>query len=96
MTSPDQQHRNLETIQDGRNATIVAGVVRPYIDERIYLLMHNMAGMYRSKQLNHDILVGTAAQMSCLLDMLSDLDSKARQGDIAANKEIGRAKTQNY
>jgi hypothetical protein len=88
MTTVDMQQRRLELIAGGREATAMMGVLRPYIDHRVQLLIHKMAGMYRSNTCEFPNLIGIAAQITCLMDMLSDLDSRARQGDQAMREEL--------
>jgi hypothetical protein len=93
MTSLDQQQRNLEKIQDGREAVALAGILRPYIDNRIALIVHETVSRYRQGMADYPFLLGNAAKITALMDTLSDLENKTRLGDIATAKEMGNAKT---
>ena len=93
MTSPNQQHHNLEQIRDGREAVALAGILDPYIQERIALITHETISRYRAGTASHDFLLGNAAKLTCLADLLSDLDTRVRRGDVAAHKEMGNAKS---
>ena len=88
MTTPDDQEGRLEAIQHGREASAVKGLIHPYIDNRISGLVMRMAVAYRSNQANHDLLLGTVAQIAGFMDLLSDLESHALRGEVAANKEM--------
>lgn len=88
MTSPDEQHHRLDMIADGREAVALMGILRPYVDGRIHNLVHALASTYRNGTADFPVLLGIAAQVSCMMDLLSDLDTRARRGDIAAMKEM--------
>jgi len=45
--------------------------------------------MYRSGQYTHDQLLGKVAEITSMLNLISDLESSQRVGDIAAQKELG-------
>ena len=52
--------------------------------------------MYRGGQvgpISHDMLIGKAAEITALADLLSDLETVGLRGDIAAKREFGDAKT---
>lgn len=91
--SPDDQHRRLELIAEGREAVAMIGVLRPYVDGRVLNLVHQLANRYRQGTADFPFLLGAAAQVTCLMDLLSDLDNRARRGDIAAMKEMKDAET---
>ena len=92
MSTPDIQHDRLETMAEGREAVALMGIIRPYIDNRIHLLVHQMSALYRNGTADFPHLLGIAAQVTCMMDLLSDLDSRARRGDVAAQKELRDAK----
>lgn len=79
-------------MQEGRTAAMVAGIIRPYIDQKIQMLVINMAQLYRSRQAEFPALLGIAAQMALCMDMLSDLESKVRRGNQAAKEEVNAQK----
>lgn len=64
------------------------GILRPYIDHRVQNLVLRLASAYRDSNAEYPVLLGVAAQISCLMDLLSDLDNRARRGDIAMQQEI--------
>lgn len=92
MSSDEDQEDRLALIQEGRQAVQLAGILGPYIEDQMEIKVRQMAGLYRAGQATPDKLLGLTAEVSCLLGLLSDLNSKARRGDIAANKEMGNAK----
>lgn len=75
-------------IQRGREAVALMGLIRPYIDERVHSLVHQMASRYRSGAADFPLLLGYTAQITCLMDLLSDLDNRSRRGDSAMKKEM--------
>lgn len=88
MPDPNEQERRIEAIAGGREAVAMMGVLRPYIDSRVTNLVHLMAASYRAKTADFPYLLGIAAQVTCLMDLLSDLDNRAKRGDIAMQKEM--------
>jgi hypothetical protein len=89
----DKQDIRLQAMQAGREAGLVASVVRPYIDSRLEILVSRMASAYRSQKADYPTLLGIAAQVTFCLDMLSDLESRMRKGSAAAEEEIGASKS---
>jgi hypothetical protein len=88
MSTPEQQDKRIELIADGREAIAMMGIIQPYVDGRILNLVQLMAAHYRKGTATHDVLLGSAAQITCLMDLLSDLDNRARRGDIAMQQEM--------
>jgi hypothetical protein len=84
-------YRNAERIEDGREATLVRGVVEPwingYIDDKVTL----MVAIYRSGSYTHDDLVGKVAEISALRSLIDSLQSTERRGSIAMEKENAKA-----
>jgi hypothetical protein len=86
--------RNIEAIEEGRQATVIAGAIREYVDSRIRDHVIELMGMYRSGALHpisHDMVLGKVAEITALSDLISDLESKAMRGDVAARREFGDA-----
>lgn len=84
--------RNLEAIEEGRNATVIAGTIRPYIDDRMREHVLALMAMYRNGAvgaISHDMMIGKVAEITALSDLLSDLESVARRGETAARREYG-------
>jgi hypothetical protein len=84
----DKQEMRFQAMSQGRSASLVAGYVKPYLDERMTQLVARMASLYRSRQADFPTLLGIAAQVTFCLDMISDLDSKRRKGDQAVREEM--------
>lgn len=96
MSSPEEiaaeaQEDRLERIQAGREATALIGLLKPYMDERVAILVHKMASHYRQGTADFPTLLGAAAQISGILDILSDLDTTRNRGTTSASQELGNA-----
>jgi len=85
--------RNIEAIDTGRKAIMVAGAIRDAVDEQMRVNITLLIAMYRSGSIDRDLLVGKVAECAALVDLLEGLESKALQGDIASQREFGHAKT---
>lgn len=85
--------RNLELIADGRTATVVAGAIKVFVDDKIRENVTLLTAIYRNGKIDHDQLVGKVAEITALLDLMSDLESVALRGDVAAAREFKDAKT---
>lgn len=88
--------RNIEAIEAGRQAVAMSGAIRSFVDERMRDHVQGLINMYRAgavRPLDHDQLVGKVAEITALSDLLSDLESVARRGEVAANREFGDGKT---
>ncbi len=86
--------RNIELMEEGRQATVVAGAVRGYVDDRMRERVIELIAMYRNGAvgaISHDMLIGKVAEITALSDLLSDLETVARRGDVAARREFGDA-----
>lgn len=86
-----EQDDRLLAVQRGREAVVLMGMLRPYIDGRVHDLVHQMVARYRQGTADLPSLLGIAAQVTCLVDLLSDLDNRAKRGDNAMKKEIDNA-----
>jgi len=85
----DMRLERMDTMEDGREASIVASIVVPLINTRITNYVQQLAAMYRGGQYNHDSLLGKVAEITAMLNLIADLESKQRRGDVAAQKEMG-------
>jgi hypothetical protein len=84
--------RNLEAIEQGQQAVMVAGSIRTYVDDRMREHVVALMGLYRNGAvgaISHDMLIGKVAEITALSDLLSDLESVARRGETAARREFG-------
>lgn len=86
ITSRDEHLQRMET---GRQATIISGLVKPYIDNKIASIVHEMAGAYRNREATHDFLLGRTAEITALLNMMSDLERAYKLGVKASHQELG-------
>lgn len=85
---------NFEAIERGQQASVIASVVAPYVQDRITAYVQQLAGLYRGGQYTHDQLLGKVAEITALLNMMSHLESDQRSGDIASQKEFQGAKAE--
>ena len=85
----DRRLRRFDAMDAGRDAALVSSVVVPLINGRITTYVQQLAGMYRGGQVNHDMLLGKVAEITAMLNLIADLEGAQRQGDIAAEKELG-------
>lgn len=91
MSSPEDQEAQedrLERMQAGREATALTGLLKPYMDDRVDLIVHRMVSLYRQGTADYPALLGAAAQISCIMDILSDLDTTRNRGNVSAAKEL--------
>ena len=91
MESNTTQDDRLLRMEHGRQATIISGLVKPYVDSKISFLVQEMAAKYRTGEANHDFLLGRTAEITALLNMMSDLERLYKVGVKAANQELGNA-----
>lgn len=84
----DQRLNRLDAMDAAREASVSLSVVAPLINIRITNYIQQLAGMYRGGQYTHDQLLGKVAEITAMLNLISDLESTQRVGDIAAQKEI--------
>lgn len=83
--------QNEQKIERGKEAILVESVVAPLIQKRVDTIISHMVAMYRGGDIDHDRLVGKVAEITAMYNLISDLESVQRQGDIAAEKEFGSA-----
>lgn len=86
--------RNIEAIDEGRQATVIAGAIRPYVDNRMRQNVIELMALYRNgavRPIDHDMVLGKVAEITALSDLLSDLENTGLRGDIAARREFGDA-----
>jgi len=92
MVSRAEQEKRLnrlDTMDRGREAGFALAVVVPLINTRITNYVQQLAGMYRGGEYTHDQLLGKVAEITAMLNLISDLESAQRIGDTAAQKELG-------
>lgn len=87
----EAQQRRIEAIDAGREASIMSGVVGPWIADKITDEVKRMVAEYRGGEMTHDRMVGTIAGIAMLMTLTSDLESTQRRANVAADKEFGNA-----
>lgn len=83
MSSADR----LETIEEGQRSGVIQDALIPYVRDRKGELVARMIAMYRSKDTDHDKVVGLMGELAALDNLIQDLEYKRRQGYIAQEKE---------
>jgi hypothetical protein len=81
------QEANLSAIEEGIRAVAVAGAISDVIEDTIRVHVTSLIAMYRQGGIDHDMLIGKVAEIAAMEALLSNLESKARRGDAAANRE---------
>lgn len=89
------QDERLEKIERGRAAAIAEALVGDIIDEHVNMCVSHLIQMYRGGDINHDQMVGKVAEMAAMQHLSTELESRQRQGNMAAQREYGNAETQN-
>jgi hypothetical protein len=89
------QDANINKMERGREAAAIDALVKPYVQIRIDNITDQLVGFYRGGIMSHDIMVGKIGEITALLDMLSSLETMQRQGDAAAQQEMGNAEDPN-
>lgn len=87
----DKRRLNLDKIEAGQQAGMIASVVGPYVNDMISVKVNQMTTLYRGAQYTHDQIIGKVAEIAALLDMMHHLEGQQRIGDGAAEKEFGNA-----
>lgn len=77
----------IEIIEEGRQAVQVAAYISEPIKEYREKVVKDLVNRYRSEDTGHDRLVGGIAEISALDSLMSNLENKARLGNVAAEKE---------
>lgn len=83
----DQQDR-LDTIEQGKRATVVKGVVDEYVSYQVGKITSRLVAAYRGGSLTHDQILGGIAEISALFTLVNDLASEQRAGESAMKQEI--------
>lgn len=93
MESGTTRDHNIERIAKGREAAIMAGLLKPLIDRKISEHLIALVTRYRSGDITHDGLVGGIAAISAFMGILSELETIQKQGIAAHAHEVNNAKT---
>lgn len=84
MPSIDEK---IDQIAKGREAAIVAGLLRPVIEDKIETVLRNLIAQYRALTASHDFLVGAVAEISALRGLIDDLERIHKKGIRALDTE---------
>lgn len=88
----DKQEARMQAMQRGREASIIGGLIGPYLNDKVTIIISRMASSYRSGQIDYTTLLGAAAQVTLCLDIISDLESRGRQAETATQEELNGPK----
>lgn len=88
--SPD---KTLDAQAQGRNAAVIAGLLKPFIDSMMSQIAHQLIMMYRSGTTEHDQILGKVAELSALSNLMSTLQAAHQRGVAATQKEYQNAGT---
>lgn len=81
---------NLERIQQGKAATLVESVLGDLVQDHVDLCVNKLVQEYRSGEIRHDALVGLVAEISAMQTLMTNIETKQRLGEVAAEREFGR------
>lgn len=94
MASRESQYTRLDKIEAGRDATIISGLIAPWVNTRISNEVQLMVADFRSQLMTHDMMVGRIAGIAMLLTLMSELENIQVQASTAVEKEMSNAKGQ--
>ena len=87
-TTLDQR---IDKIAKGREASLMAGLLKPLIDRKISENVLGLVAQYRSENLHHDLMIGRVAAISTLMGLMSELEAVHKQGLNALEREVKNA-----
>jgi len=82
------QDANIEKIEKGRAASLAESVVSELVEDFINGCIAQLIQMYRGGEVNHDQLVGKVAEIAAMHGLMSELETRQRIGNLAAQKEF--------
>lgn len=80
-------YNNEEAIQTAREAQLIQSVIRPYVDDKVKMVVTRMVNDYRAGNTDHDTIVGRIGEIRALMDVVEQLDHAQRMGHAAMQKE---------
>lgn len=86
------QHERIERIEHGRLATVASGFLLQPIQEQREAILTRLVSLYRAGQTSHDTLLGGIAEIAALDNLMYQLETEVRQGNVAAEMEFRNAK----
>lgn len=91
INSHSTRDQNLIKIEEARRASAIFGITHTYVNEVISRTVHQMVSGYRNGSASYEFLLGKTAEITALMNLLSDLEASQRKGSEAAKKEFGNA-----
>lgn len=82
------QEANHAKMEAAAEAASVLAIMGPIISEQISTAVNHMVSSYRGGSTPHDFLVGKVAEITAYQGILSTLEVRIRQGEMAAKKEM--------
>jgi hypothetical protein len=86
------QEMRVQEMEHAKISSVALGVLQGPIEEAKSRAMNKLISMYRSKQISHDALVGIAAELSALDELVANLTSDVRRGEVAFEQEHSNGK----
>lgn len=83
----------LRDMEDGHIAGAIQGVFGEFLQDQARLAVTRLIAAYRNGNTDHDKLVGYAAELACLDNIVNELQSRQARGIAAREKELGNAQT---
>lgn len=87
-TTLDQR---VDKIAKGREASLIAGLLKPLIDKKISENLLLLVTQYRSGDVTYQDMLGRVASISTLMGMMSELEAVHKQGLNALEREVKNA-----
>lgn len=83
------QERNIDRMERGKQATVVSAAIEEVLQDYEQSTLTMLRALYRSGKTDHDVLVGKLGELVAMDNLRSELETRQRQGDLAAMKELG-------
>lgn len=81
-------HQRMEI---GAHAAIALSIISEPIQELRESIISDIISRYRGRDVDHNSLIGAVAELAALDKLTTLLQSKQRQGEISAEKELTNA-----
>lgn len=83
--SLDDVHAKIER---GRDAAVIAALVRESIDEQMRIVMQQLINLWRAGEVDHDLIMGYIGQLAGYQNLLVNLETKQKIGASAMEKTV--------
>jgi hypothetical protein len=81
---------NMEKIAQGKAAALAETVVGDLVEDHVNMCLGHLVQMYRSGDINHDVMIGKVAEIAAMQGLISELETRQRLGHMAYTKEVGK------